>query len=100
MVCTATCIQSVHVMSHTLMYIILVVKLYGSIDDSHILVFMVLVVCIVCYMYVLAHVDQYNGTHLTYTDGGYGYKSFFTMADASIVPLKIASLYKGIYREI
>ena len=44
-ICTATCIQSVHVMSHTLMYIVLVVKLYGSIDDSHILVFLVLVVC-------------------------------------------------------
>ena len=50
--------------------------------------------------YVLAHVDQYDKNSLTFTEGCYGCKSFFTIYDASIVPLKMVPLQGSLLRKM
>ena len=52
------------------------------------------------FCYVPAHVDQHNKVFDLYAEGYYGYKGFFTIDDAAIVLLKMASVYRGIYQGI
>ena len=91
-------IQSVHVMLHTFMH-----QWQNCMAVLMILVFYTSGTCglqinLLCY--VLAHVDQYDRNYLTFTEGCYGYKSFFTIDDALIVPLKMAPLQGSLPRNM
>ena len=90
-------IQSVHVTSHTFMH-----QWQNCMAALMNLVFYDtcgLQINLLCYV-LLAHVDQYDRNYFTFTEGCYGYKSFFTIDDALIVPLKMAPLQGSLPRNM